>query len=129
MYTWQYRIAKFRKVHLVDLIHGQTDSGAMTSDSLDRETAQRLGSLLQSYRADLGFSQEKVAIAAGISRQHYQQMEYGYSDRATRSPSNPKLRSLMRIVAILNIPREEVLDAIWPEDSAHRHAAPVNADS
>lgn len=86
----------------------------MTSDSLDRQTAQRLGILLQSHRVDLGITQEKVALAAGISRQHYQQMEYGYSDRATRSPSNPKLRSLLRIVAILDIPPEEVVEALWP---------------
>ena len=88
----------------------------MTSDSLDRQTAQRLGSLLQSHRADLGITQEKVALAAGISRQHYQQMENGYSDRATRNPSNPKLRSLMSVVAILEIPREEVLKALWPDE-------------
>ncbi|WP_030016048.1 helix-turn-helix transcriptional regulator [Curtobacterium sp. S6] len=100
----------------------------MTSDSLDRDTAQRLGSLLQTYRADLGISQEKVALEAGISRQHYQQMEYGYSDRASRSPSNPKLRSLMRIVAILQIPREEVLDAIWPQEAPLPHDA-VDVDS
>ncbi|WP_165168542.1 helix-turn-helix transcriptional regulator [Rothia uropygialis] len=89
----------------------------MTSDSLDRQTALRLGSLLQSHRADLGITQEKVALEAGISRQHYQQMEYGFSDRATRSPSNPKLRSLMKVVAILEIPREEVLKALWPDDA------------
>ena len=88
----------------------------MTSDSLDRQTAQRLGSLLQSHRADLGITQEKVALAADLSRQHYQQMEYGYSDRATRNPSNPKLRSLMSVVAILEIPREEVLKALWPDE-------------
>lgn len=76
---------------------------------LERDLAVKLGHRLQRLRVEVGLSQERVAQLAGISRNHYQLMERGLSDRKKNTPSNPTLTTLIDIAAALDIPLDELL--------------------
>jgi transcriptional regulator with XRE-family HTH domain len=71
---------------------------------VERRLAVRLGRRLQDLRLARGMTQEEVAHAAGISRNHYQLMERGLSDRAKDKPANPRLSSLRGIAGVLGLP-------------------------
>lgn len=68
-----------------------------------------LGHRLQRLRTDAGLSQERVAQLAGISRNHYQLLERGLSDRKKDTPSNPTLTTLLDVSAALDSPLTEIL--------------------
>ena len=76
---------------------------------LERELALMLGHRLQRLRTDAGLSQERVAQLAGISRNHYQLLERGLSDRKKDTPSNPTLTTLLDVSAALDSPLTEIL--------------------
>ncbi|USR78684.1 helix-turn-helix domain-containing protein [Arcanobacterium pinnipediorum] len=81
-----------------------------------------LGKTLVARRKELGMTQEEVAHKAQINREHYQQMEYGRSDRKRNSPLNPKLGTLIRLANALRMPVEELLrDAIAAYEEAKKH--------
>lgn len=62
--------------------------------------AQRLGALLSALRQERGLSQEDVAHAAGMSRNHLQLLEAGLSNR-DGTPANPRLSTLISLAAAL----------------------------
>lgn len=82
---------------------------------LTDEQARALGLALQRLRARSGRTQEQVAAEAGISRNHYQLLERGLSDRAHQTPANPRLSTLIALSAALRTSVPELLaDIVYP---------------
>lgn len=74
----------------------------MTVDPpVDRDLALRLGRRLASLRSFSGLTQEQVAQAAGINRNHYQLLESGLSDRRKNTPANPRFSTLLALADVL----------------------------
>lgn len=67
---------------------------------LERRVADALARRLRELRSTTGLSQEAVAHAAGIHRNHYQLLESGLSDRKKHSPANPRLSTLVALCAV-----------------------------
>lgn len=88
---------------------------------LDRDLAVQLGHRIQRLRMDAGLSQERVAHLAGISRNHYQLLERGLSDRAKNTPSNPTLTTIIDVAAALEKPLDEVLRDFITARDPRRH--------
>lgn len=57
-------------------------------------------------------SQETVAQAAGISRNHLQVIEMGLSDRTSKKPWNPHLSVLIALCDALGVGVAAVIDVI-----------------
>ena len=72
-----------------------------------------LGSRLHRLRIEHGFSQERLAYSAGITRYTYQKLEKGES--APGTPANPTLRNLMAIAQQLDVTLDELLPQPWPD--------------
>lgn len=89
----------------------------MPQPTLDRATADALAERLKALREQRGLTQEEVAHAAGINRNHYQLLESGLSDRKKRTPANPRLSTLVRLSEVLGteVPRL-VADVFWPRE-------------
>lgn len=77
------------------------------------EYAKELGLRLQKARQDAGLSQEKVAHAAGISTFTYRKLEHGLSNPG--SPANPRLRTLVALATILQVPALRILGEDYPD--------------
>ncbi|MBK0419914.1 helix-turn-helix transcriptional regulator [Leucobacter sp. CSA1] len=77
------------------------------------EFARRLGTRLQQRRIEHGFSQERLAHAAGITRYTYQKLEKGESSPGR--PANPSLRNIMAVAQQLEVTLDELLPAPWPD--------------
>lgn len=76
---------------------------------LERKIAQRLGQRLIGLRLSRGMTQEQVAYAAGLSRNHYQLLERGFSDRLEQRPANPRLSTLRGIAEVMGLPVSDLL--------------------
>ncbi len=76
------------------------------------EYAAALGLALARARARRGLSQERVAHAAGLSTFTYRKLEKGESNPGT--PANPRLRTLVALAEVLEIP----MAALLPPDPA-----------
>lgn len=59
-------------------------------------------------------TQEQVAHAAGISRNHLQVIESGLSDRASRKPFNPHLSVLLNLCNAVGIQLADVVIEVFP---------------
>ena len=91
---------------------------------LDLTQAERLGARLRQAREARELTQEQVALAAGINRNHYQLLEQGRA--ATPSvqrrdgelrPSNPTLATLLELSRVLDVPVAFVIvDVFGPSD-------------
>ena len=83
------------------------------------ETEQALGLALGRRLIDLresrGLTQEVVAEAAGISRNHYQLLEQGLSNRETRRPANPRLATLVALGEALGVSVPELIASIFSD--------------
>lgn len=64
------------------------------SSTLDVAT---LGKQLRARREQLDRPQDELALAVGISRVQLQNIESGLSDRAKRTPANPRLSTLVAL--------------------------------
>ena len=84
-----------------------------TSDLGWNEYAKELGLRLQKARQEAGLSQEKVAHAAGISTYTYRKLEHGLSNPG--SPANPRLRTLVALATILQVPILEIVGEKYPD--------------
>lgn len=84
---------------------------------LEAELALELGRRLTARRVATGLSQEKFAQHVGISRNHYQLLESGLSDRAKNTPANPRLSTLLHLSRALDCSVTELLDGL---DTLHR---------
>lgn len=62
-------------------------------------------------------TQEQVAHAAGISRNHLQVIESGLSDRASRKPFNPHLSVLLNLCNAVGIQLADVVIDVFPPPS------------
>lgn len=90
------------RVYPADTWHTHHDSGPVPTDPpMDRLMAERLGQQLRTLRSGTGLTQEQVANAAGINRNHYQLLESGISDRKKNSPANPRLSTLVALSEVL----------------------------
>ena len=88
------------------------------------QLARVLGHRLRTVRLDRGLSQEKVAQDAGISRNQYQLLEAGLSDRAKARPVNPRLNTLIGVARALGVSTSELVARILDEHpNAARSAA------
>jgi len=68
---------------------------------------KNLGLTLQRERIAQGYSQEFVATSAGISGFTYRKLEHGESNPGT--PANPRLRTLIALGRVLDIPIGKLL--------------------
>ena len=64
--------------------------------------ARELGVLLHRERVRRGLSQERLAVAAGITAFTYRKLEKGESNPGT--PANPRLRTLVALAEVMDIP-------------------------
>ncbi len=95
-----------------------TDAVTPDSDAPDWVGyAQALGARLHRLRIEQGFSQERLAYSAGITRYTYQKLEKGES--APGTPANPTLRNLMAIAQQLDVTLDTLLPQPWPDLSGH----------
>lgn len=101
--------------------------------SFERALALRLGQQLQALRRSTGISQESFAHQVGLSRNHYQLLESGLSDRKERTPANPRLTTLVRIAGALGMTVSELLGRLvgdQPLEAGGRlEVAPADAAS
>ncbi len=76
--------------------------------------AEALGERLRALRLERDLTQEQLANAAGINRNHYQLLEEGRSSRRDEQrPSNPTLATLVRICAVLTVPVASVVVEVF----------------
>ena len=80
---------------------------------IERALAQALGRRLSNLREARGLTQEVVAEAAGMSRNHYQLLESGLSNRRTKWPANPRLSTLVALSDVLGVSVPELVTAIF----------------
>lgn len=72
---------------------------AWTSDD-----AEALGASIRACREAQQLTQEQVAYAAGMTRNHYALIEAGRSSSRTRGePANPRIATLAAIAAVLDL--------------------------
>lgn len=65
----------------------------MSPSSGPQAAVKRLAGAIRKRRVALGFTQEDVAYAAGLSVRHYQQLESGIA--------NPRFETLYRLARVL----------------------------
>lgn len=93
---------------------------------LDRETALAFARRLRDRREAVDLTQEKAAEAAGMSRNHYQLLESGLSDRAKKSPANPRLSTLLDLATALRCEVAELVEGLQAKrDGAQERARTV----
>jgi transcriptional regulator with XRE-family HTH domain len=68
---------------------------------------RELGVRLHQERLRCGLSQERLAVAAGISAYTYRKIESGTSNPGT--PANPRLRTLVALAEVLGVDVSELL--------------------
>ena len=85
----------------------------MTPDSpIETRLALALARRLRDQREVAGLTQEKAAERAGLSRNHYQLLESGLSDRAKRTPANPTLTTLVDLAHALDCRVADLVDGL-----------------
>lgn len=89
-----------------------------TAPSSWEDYARVLGIELQRRRIAADLTQEKLAHKAGITRNHYQQLERGFWKPG--APANPSLKQLARLAQALQIEVGVLLPSVaaieWPVD-------------
>ena len=78
---------------------------------VEQRIAQQLGLIISQLRNAAGLTQEEVALRSGINRNHYRLIEHGFSDEKKRTPSNPRLFTLISIARTLGTTPEELISA------------------
>jgi transcriptional regulator with XRE-family HTH domain len=72
-----------------------------TSSQISRDTALAFALRLRAAREAAGLTQEVVAARARLSRNHYQLLESGLSDRTRKHPANPRLSTILDVASAL----------------------------
>ncbi|MFB7878021.1 MULTISPECIES: helix-turn-helix transcriptional regulator [unclassified Nocardia] len=85
----------------------------MSESAVEKQLVAILGQRLAALREARGLSQEEVAHAAGISRQHYQLLERGWGVRSTQSPANPRLSTLIALSKVLGTTVPDLVDEMF----------------
>jgi transcriptional regulator with XRE-family HTH domain len=78
-----------------------------TAHSPDDSRARLLGQRLRELRASQSLTQEAVAHAAGLTRNHYQLLEAGIT--ATGRPANPRLSTIVALAEALKVAPEDLI--------------------
>lgn len=73
----------------------------LPEDEWERRERQRIGRCIRVAREDANLTQEKVFLAVGMNRSHYQQIESG--------DANPTLNTLLRIARVIGMPIADLL--------------------
>ncbi|MBS6364024.1 MAG: helix-turn-helix transcriptional regulator [Actinomycetaceae bacterium] len=73
--------------------------------------AQRLGVALRELRLERGFSQEKLAFSAGITKNQLQLLEAGRASgrKGETGPSNPQMATIYGLARVLDVSVAELL--------------------
>jgi transcriptional regulator with XRE-family HTH domain len=90
-------------------------SAPKSSDSWDAY-ARKLGESIHRQRIARGYSQDRVAYEAGLSRYTYQKLEKGESRPGT--PSNPTMKTVIAISQVLNVTLQDLLPPTPPDLTA-----------
>lgn len=69
--------------------------------------ARALGVRLHQERVRRGLTQERLAVAAGITTFTYRKLEKGESNPGT--PANPRLHTLVALAEVIGVPVAELL--------------------
>lgn len=106
-------------------------SAAAGRESVETLAARRLGEQLAARRRERGMTQEQLAERLGITRNQLQNIEQGWSDRAKRTPSNPRLSTLVALCRELDFTaRIDVVSGgdvvVVLEQSSPHHGAGVS---
>ncbi|GAB09609.1 putative Xre family DNA binding protein [Gordonia araii NBRC 100433] len=83
----------------------------MPASPVERALAKRLGVEVQRRRIESKLSQEQLANAVGISKNHLQLLESGLSDRKKGTPANPRLGTLIALGRELGVDVTDLLRA------------------
>lgn len=78
--------------------------------------AREVGTNIQRHRAARGYSQDRVAYEANLSRYTYQKLEKGESRPGT--PANPRLMTLLAIAQVLEVELDDLLPPRAPDLTA-----------
>jgi len=98
---------------MVDLADRHRHVSGVPESAIERELAEALGRTLAELRQERGLTQEVVAQAAGISRNHYQLLEYGLGKRDGRKPANPRLSTLVALSEVLGATVPDLISAMF----------------
>ena len=85
----------------------------MSESAVEKHLVAILGQRLAQLREAKGPTQEEVAHAAGISRQHYQLLESGLGVRRTKAPANPRLSTLIKLSEVLGTTVPDLVDEMF----------------
>lgn len=102
---------------MVDPIPCPRHVSRVPESAIERELAEALGRTLTELRQKQGLTQEAVAEAAGISRNHYQLLEYGLGKRDGRRPANPRLSTLVALSQVLGTTVPKLINTVFPPDA------------
>ena len=94
----------------------------MADSAIERKLAVALGRRLVELRHQRGLTQEVVAQSAGISRNHYQLLEYGLGVRGSRKPANPRLSTLVALSEVLGTTVPELIEAMFAPGPTGRNS-------
>ena len=101
-----------RRVYPADLRRVNTDHVRVTEYSpAERAFASTFAKTLIERRRRMGLTQEQVALAADINRNHYQLMEHARADRRTNSPANPRMSTLIKLAKVFDCSVPDLLEA------------------
>lgn len=84
---------------------------------LESALAAALGERLRQLRLEHDMSQEALALAAGLNRNHYQTIESG--ERIKGTPSNPTVSTLYAIAGVYGISLTDLLGDLFPAKPQH----------
>lgn len=84
-----------------------------TSPTAWDEYARELGQNIQRERARAGYSQDRVAYEANLSRYTYQKLEKGESRPGT--PANPTVKTLLAVAQVLRVELSDILPIETPD--------------
>ncbi|MFC6013771.1 helix-turn-helix domain-containing protein [Nocardia lasii] len=85
----------------------------MPESAVENELVAILGHHLAELRMARGLTQEQVALAAGMSRNHYQLLEAGLRARKPRKPANPTFTTLVALSEVLDTPLPDLINEVW----------------
>lgn len=100
---------------MVDCRIARRQIAVVPHSEVERELANALGRRLLGLREERGLTQEALAEASGMSRNHYQLLESGLSNRKTRRPANPRLSTLVALSNVLGVTVPELIEAIFSD--------------
>lgn len=89
--------------------------GGVPQSEIERDLADALGRRLAVLREERGLTQEALADAAGITRNHYQLLENGISNRRTRTPANPRFSTLVALSKVFGMTAAEFVAEVFAE--------------